>query len=229
MKITHNQNECQSPKVWQGNFGCSDIIAQFGDKRTDKTKLIRLLGNCLLFEVEQTHSDEVIIAGRENENKIFPRADALVTREDKIALVIRTADCFPILFYDPVAKIIGAAHSGREGTRKNIAQAVIKALIDLGAKSENIMAAIGPGISTRAYEVDRVTWQNFCQSTDTEHEYPFLDVRQTIVTQLNRSKIHDENICHQKICTYSDRDFHSWRRDNTMQRQYNWIVINPGC
>lgn len=82
-----------------------------------------------------------------------PHADALVTTRPGIALGILTADCAPILAVDPEAGIIGAAHAGWKGAKAGVANALIAAMITLGAKASRILAAVGPAIGVASYEV----------------------------------------------------------------------------
>jgi polyphenol oxidase len=82
-----------------------------------------------------------------------PRADAMVTRVPGIALGILTADCAPILFRDPIAGIIGAAHGGWRGAFAGIVEATIACMEANGAERARIRAAIGPCIARGSYEV----------------------------------------------------------------------------
>lgn len=81
------------------------------------------------------------------------RADAMVTARPGIALGILTADCAPLLFCDPQAGVIGAAHAGWKGARFGVAAATLQAMERLGAKRHRIRAAIGPTIGAPSYEV----------------------------------------------------------------------------
>ena len=82
-----------------------------------------------------------------------PRADALVTRRPGIALGIVTADCAPVLFADPAAGVIGAAHAGWRGAVAGVLEATLAAMERLGAARARITAAIGPCIAQGSYEV----------------------------------------------------------------------------
>jgi YfiH family protein len=82
-----------------------------------------------------------------------PRADAAVTRRAGIALGIVTADCAPVLFADPDAQVIGAAHAGWRGAVDGILEATIAAMVALGADPARIAAAVGPCIAQASYEV----------------------------------------------------------------------------
>jgi YfiH family protein len=104
-----------------------------------------------LVSVNQVHSADVIRV--EGPMPDRPRADGMVTRTPGLALGILTADCQPVLFSDPVAGVIGAAHAGWRGTRDGVLEATVRAMVDLGATPANISAVIGPTISQSAYEV----------------------------------------------------------------------------
>ncbi len=82
-----------------------------------------------------------------------PSGDAMVVDRPGIALGIVTADCAPILFADPAAGVIGAAHAGWRGAVAGILEATLAAMTALGASIERIAAAIGPCIGQSSYEV----------------------------------------------------------------------------
>ena len=79
--------------------------------------------------------------------------DGIVTKKKNIILGILTADCAPILFYDPLNKIIGACHAGWKGSLNGILENTINAMKNLGARSNSIKCAIGPCISQDSYQV----------------------------------------------------------------------------
>lgn len=82
-----------------------------------------------------------------------PRADAMVTAAPGLALGILTADCQPVLFADPRAGVVGAAHAGWKGALGGVLEATLDAMEALGARRADTCAVIGPCISQRAYEV----------------------------------------------------------------------------
>ena len=90
----------------------------------------------------------------------------MVTRKPGLALAIMTADCVPILFADPHARIIGAAHSGWKGALGGISEATIEAMESLGADAGRIVAAIGPCIGQASYEVGPEFRDTFIQGAD---------------------------------------------------------------
>jgi polyphenol oxidase len=82
-----------------------------------------------------------------------PVADAMVTDRPGIALGIVTADCAPVLFCDPVAGVIGAAHAGWRGAVAGVLEATLQAMIALGAQPARMKVAVGPCIGQASYEV----------------------------------------------------------------------------
>ncbi len=82
-----------------------------------------------------------------------PRADAIVTRAEGFAIGVTAADCGPILFVDPNARVIGAAHAGWKGALSGIVESTVEAMEKLGAERSGILAAIGPLIRQHSYEV----------------------------------------------------------------------------
>ena len=113
-------------------------------------------GRCVLSK--QVHRDDVrLVTGTDGGAGLLRpqdyEADALVTNEADLPLVIFSADCIPTLYYDPVSRCIGAAHAGWRGTALGIAAKTIRTMERVyGAKPENIRAAIGPGISRCCFE-----------------------------------------------------------------------------
>ena len=102
---------------------------------------------------KQIHSTLVFEVGPSDTGLGHFEADGFVTKEKNIALCIKIADCVPILFHDPVNHIIGACHAGWRGTAAGIAQTTVQSMCHIGAKQENIQAAIGPCIHPCCYEV----------------------------------------------------------------------------
>lgn len=85
--------------------------------------------------------------------KVSYEADGLVTDLPGVTLVIFSADCIPILYYDPVRQVVGAAHAGWRGTAADIAGAVVRKMEEVyGSQPQDILAAIGPGIGPRCFE-----------------------------------------------------------------------------
>lgn len=101
----------------------------------------------------QVHGPEVSVLDTPWPEDRRPRADAVVTRRPGIALGIVTADCAPVLFADPEAGVIGAAHAGWRGAVAGVLEATIEAMLALGASRARIVTAVGPCIRQPSYEV----------------------------------------------------------------------------
>lgn len=104
-----------------------------------------------LVVLKQVHSTDVVTLTERPQGVM--EADAMVTNRSDLLLGILTADCAPVLFADPEAGIVAGAHAGWKGAAGGIVHATVRAMVDLGAESRNIRAAIGPTISGQNYEV----------------------------------------------------------------------------
>lgn len=104
--------------------------------------------------VHQVHKNNVIVVKDPTQITEHIEADALVTKIPHIGIGIITADCVPVLFYDPENHIIGAAHAGWKGALSGVVQNTIETMELLGADRKNIIAVLGPCIHQKSYEVD---------------------------------------------------------------------------
>jgi polyphenol oxidase len=101
----------------------------------------------------QIHSPDVVVAEQPWPQGARPRADAIATRQPRLAIGVSTADCGPLLFADAEAGVIGAAHAGWRGAFTGVIEATAAAMETLGAKRSHIAAALGPTIRQPHYEV----------------------------------------------------------------------------
>ncbi|MBZ8117417.1 peptidoglycan editing factor PgeF [Roseovarius sp. LXJ103] len=104
-----------------------------------------------LLTLHQVHSATAVVVDGPLEAR--PKADAMVTATPGVALGILTADCQPVLFADPEAGVIGAAHAGWRGALEGVLEAAVEAMVGLGAARDQIRAVIGPCIAQANYEV----------------------------------------------------------------------------
>lgn len=123
----------------------------------NRARVIEAMGGPL-HGLHQVHSADVVtidgpLCEAADADPTAPKADALVTAVPGQVLSILTADCQPVLFHDPGAGVIGAAHAGWKGALGGILEATVEAMEGLGARRDTTRAAIGPSISQRAYEV----------------------------------------------------------------------------
>jgi polyphenol oxidase len=101
----------------------------------------------------QIHSATVLTVERVWGRGNAPRADGMVTDRPEIALGVLAADCAPVLFADPQAGVIGAAHGGWRGALGGVMEATVAAMAKLGAVPARIRAGVGPCIAQPSYEV----------------------------------------------------------------------------
>ncbi len=106
-----------------------------------------------LVGLTQVHGPEVVSVTAPWPAGAGPRADAMVTDREGVALGIVTADCAPVLFADLSAGVVGAAHAGWRGAVAGVLEATIAAMEALGATRAGIAAAVGPCIRQPSYEV----------------------------------------------------------------------------
>ncbi len=147
------------------------------------------------------------------------RADAMVTANPDMALAILTADCQPVLFADPKARVIGAAHAGWKGAKDGVLEATVEAMIRLGAARESIRAVIGPSISRKNYEVGPEFYETFVsEDADTarffvpgEKGHHYFDLPSYGLSRLVAAGVTAPQWTGH--CTYEDPErFYSYRR-----------------
>ena len=103
--------------------------------------------------LHQVHSNKIFFINKKVKKKLI--GDGLLTKNKNLAIGILTADCCPILFYDPKKNIIGAVHAGWKGAFKNIGVKMVSEFKKKGTKLEDLYVAIGPTISQNSYEVKK--------------------------------------------------------------------------
>ena len=101
----------------------------------------------------QAHTADVVVVTEAWPAGQSPTADAMVTNRPGIALGILTADCAPVLLADGKGGVVAAAHAGWKGALGGVLDNTVKAMVELGGKTANMVAAIGPCIGHRSYEV----------------------------------------------------------------------------
>lgn len=171
-----------------------------------------------LSTLSQHHSPDVAVISAPVDG-LRHRADAQVTATPGVALAVLTADCQPVLFADPQARVIGAAHAGWQGAIGGVLEATIDAMEGLGATRAAIRCVIGPSISQRSYEVgpefmdrfladDPANGRFFAQGTG---DKVMFDLPAYGISRLRRSGVGLADWT--RHCTYCDPErFYSYRR-----------------
>ena len=177
-------------------------------KKIDNKKKIVLLN--------QIHSNKIHFVKNLPKKKLV--GDGLITNIKGLALGILTADCAPIIFFDPKKRIIGAAHAGWRGAYKKIVKNMISHFKKRGSKFNDLYVVIGPCISQNNYEVKQDLVQKFLnQSFDNKKHFKkekskiYFDLKGYIFQQLKRNGIKNIEII-KKDTFYPKNNFFSARR-----------------
>lgn len=185
---------------------------------------------CHVIQPHQTHSVNVIrIDNPEMTREQLDGVDALITDLQDVAIGVRTADCIPVLLYDPVRRAIGAAHSGWRGTVNMIAKKTIVEMVRLfGCSPSNISAVIGPGIGFDSFQVgeevalvfkesgfpvDRIWAFRGARAENSMEGGHHIDLKECVRISLVDCGVPADNIQVSDIDTYIDDRFYSARRE----------------
>lgn len=221
-----------------GGIGSSDNPAHVTENRRRMAATLGVAPSHFL-TAYQVHSPDVAVADAPWSLEARPKVDAIVTRVPGLAIGVSTADCGPILFADAEARVIGAAHAGWRGAFIGVLEATVAAMEKLGAKRERLVAAIGPLIRQRSYEVgeefvhrfgrdDPANAAFFAPAERTGHA--MFDLAGYIAMRLERAGV--GQVDDPDICTYEDERFFSYRRtthraEPDYGRHIHAVVLEP--
>jgi YfiH family protein len=200
-----------------GGLGSNDDPANVAENRRRMAEQMGVAPERLL-SAHQIHSPDAVVAtGPWQGDK--PRADALVTRTEGIAIGVTAADCGPILFADAAARVIGAAHAGWKGALTGVLESTIDAMEKLGADRSGIVAAIGPLIRQHSYEVGSEFVERFMDA-DAENGVFFIPAHRAGHAMFDlagfiRMRLENAGVLMIDdigVDTYSDERFYSYRR-----------------
>jgi len=185
-----------------------------------------------LVHMRQIHSDNVVIVDETFTFDNPPECDALITTMANKPLMVMTADCTPLLLYDPRQKVIAAIHAGRAGAFKNIvAKSVRKMQEDFHSSPSDILAVLGPSIGVCCYEVNETINNEaytlgFGYAMQKRQKKFYLDVNRILKAQLEASGIsraHTENLNRCTACENST--FFSYRADGQKTGRMAGIIV----
>jgi len=194
---------------------------------TDGTDLHRLLDDFApgaeLCDLVQVHGADVAVV-EANSPVARPAADALVTREPDVVLMVRAADCVPVLFHAPEIGAVGAAHCGRLGLVAGVVPRAVDQLRRWGDTS--ITAWIGPYVCGACYEVPELMQQEVADAVPaaratTSRETPSLDLGAGVRAQLEAAGVAVEDVSR---CTRESPDLNSYRRDGAAAGRHAGLV-----
>ena len=211
--------------VSNGSYESLNCGLGSNDKKENVLKNLQIVSdkiNCnkeSLITLNQKHTNQVIHFNTKTSVKNKLTGDAIVSEVKNVGIGILTADCAPILFYDPIKKIIGCAHSGWKGALNGIIKNTIIKFNELNSRNEDLIAIVGPCINKKNYEVKIDFYKKFISQNNNNKKFfeefsneKFLfDLRgfiNQILLNLNIKNI--ENI---EMDTFSQKEFfYSYRR-----------------
>jgi YfiH family protein len=201
-----------------GGLGSSDEPARVAENRRRMAERLGVAPSHFL-SAHQIHSPDAVVATGPWDGPVRPKADAIVTRSEGLAISVTTADCGPILFVDPKARVIGAAHAGWKGALTGILESTIDAMEKLGADRGGMVAAIGPLIRQPSYEVGHELVERFIEANaenalffipGERNGHAMFDLAGFIRMRLeNAGVLMTDDL---GIDTYADERFYSYRR-----------------
>jgi YfiH family protein len=190
--------------------------------------------------MRQVHGSRILMAADPaGPDREAPECDGLITDRPGLALAVRTADCVPLFFVDPVRRVIGAAHAGWRGTALGIAGAMVEMLAGrFGSRREDLLAAIGPAIGPCCYQVDAPVFEAFsplagrggCLQPCPEGGRWMLDLAMANRFQIEQAGVPAGNVSAAGFCTACLPDLFFSHRGSGGQagRQINLLMLRPG-
>jgi len=186
-----------------------------------------------LFDVWQVHGSDIIVTdkARPPSTPHLP-ADGILTNSPNVTLLMRFADCVPILLFDPQKKVVGVAHAGWQGTIKKVSQTIIKKMVEFyNCKPADIYAGIGPSIGPDHYDVGKTV-------IDAVNEH-LPDIRDEILSYTHGKTILNlwkanllllqdvglKNIEISEICTSCNiKDWYSYRSEGQKSGRFAVVI-----
>ena len=177
----------------------------------------------VLADMHQVHGSTIAVV-EERRSAARPDADALVTTRPDTVLVVRVADCVPVLLADPDAGVVAAVHAGRPGLVAGVAPAAVRQMRDLGAGA--VVAWLGPRVCGGCYEVPEAMQADVAALVPealatTSWGTPSLDIGAGVRAQLEAAgvTVHDVG-----ACTRESADLYSYRRDGAGAGRFAGLV-----
>ena len=169
--------------------------------------------------LNQNHGNKVVCFNNQEDVKNKIIGDAIVTTLKNVGISVLTADCVPILFYNPKKKIVGCVHAGWKGALNGIIENTVDKFLELNSNTRDLVAAIGPCINHHNYEVGHDFYKKFVDQNKNNQQFFIVlndkkylfNIRSYINAKLIRLGIN--NIDHIEMDTFSNKEnFFSYRR-----------------
>lgn len=231
-----------STKINDGTYLSGFSTKSLGDARQIDNVSRFFSENAIAFKnlvvLSQIHSTNISIYQEANPtnsiNKLID-TDGVITKKSGVVLVIRNADCVPLLFTDKSTGTIGLSHQGWRGSLKEMAPKMVNTFLSLGSKVENLTCSIGPAIGACCYDVDDDRYYSFLELFDGYSDKIFfnkkgrwhLNLALLNYLQLVKAGVKKENIDFFPFCTKCDsKRFFSRRRSGSANfaEMFNFVV-----
>ena len=230
--------------VSRGHLAAMNIGTHRGDAPESVLRNYAILGKAIGFSPEklvltrQKHTDIILQVGAAHWGAgltapELEECDGLITNVPGTALTVFTADCTPILFYDPVTGAVGAAHAGWRGTAAGIGAKTVRGMVEaFGCRPSDIRAAIGPNIGQCCFQTDDDVPRAMYEALGKEAA-PYIrqmeDKYYVNLKALNARILRDAGVNEIEIsseCTFcSGERFWSHRRNGPMRGSQGGIIV----
>lgn len=205
-----------------------------GDVLDNHDLLAQLIGfeRNKLIHMRQIHSDRVLVVDKAMNFDTPPQCDALITNQPDTPLMVMSADCTPILLFDPIGRVIGAVHAGRAGALSAILPKTIQRMAQTyGTRIEDVRISMGPSIHGCCYEINpkiaaEAEEKGYPEALRHEGEKLFLDVNTVLLQQLHAMGIISGQIEVINECTACRCDIYfSYRADQQHTGRIAGVIV----
>ena len=175
---------------------------------------------------QQVHGNKISQVKKSDLGQKKNGADGLISKIEKVKIAVRTADCLPILFYEPKRKIIAAVHAGWQGTLKEISKKMVRQIEKLKGRPEETLAVFGPHICASCYDISPERAKLFKRGVKKINGQFHLDLKELNLQQLTAAGLQKKNIEILPYCTAcQNKLFYSFRKKDRDQMMFAVIGL----
>lgn len=224
--------------ISEAPYTSANFAFHVGDNPSDVLKNHDTLAHILTYErsrlvhMRQIHSDRIIAVDETYTFDTPPECDALITDTLNLPIMVMSADCTPIILYDPIRHACATIHAGRSGALGEILPKTIKAMEQqFGSLRENLHVIMGPSIHGCCYEInetiaDETDAQGYSAALHRRDDKVFLDVNTILLQQLEALSINPSHIEMIEHCTSCKNDeYFSYRADRQKTGRIAGLII----